>query len=669
MRSAPPWFDDYIDGNGRNVRVEIAVGAQIDPTAAVDATVINTGQMPHSVPSQVFDGNIVSRRYALYSAGGWRTAPATTIITPDGQTSPQSGIVSDVISDSAGDIDWNLNLAFTKEHQSGLTIYFQEDMIAEDFDILVDDAVIQDSAGGGPTTPGTSQIVWSINSGVLNIWTSDLSALPIPDYAEGDAPWYPDRASITSLNVNFLVNGIGTNAFFGLSNLTNVQSMGSPIYISMGAFKGCTSLASVTIPASVGEVFGAAFDGCTSLASVTIQGTPQIYAGAFTLGNYNDLAECAMSGIVVNNAYGNRYTKLWQDTLGATVLTDTYDGCYRIYGSGVFTAPTTPPILNIAEMLVFDRVTSLTGATTIYNTWGDSVKIGTVFLGDSVATLDLNLQSWKSTTSLRNGDKIAKSLTRSFLNDAPLTSGSIALSNIGSAGTMARSGIRKIVLTAAINLSNFMSAFNGCNWVEELSGVNCEGDVLYSGNYYYFFAARPLTGIIKIREGTQRGGTVSTSLYINTTTLDFPSTINNNPTYVMFTGEVDTMIWRCNREFLVNVKVSARRIFSLKESSGTGSNNAGTAQTHQDDLKLEILDIIGGTSLTNRIWGNEFRGCINIQQLRVRGGAVSSYGSFYLNNSTPNRTYNAYTDSGVPYGGSNYTQFVRVGPPPPIEVT
>jgi hypothetical protein len=83
-------------------------------------------------------------------------------------------------------------------------------------------------------------------------------------YGSGGAVVIPDT-------INGLpVTRIGTGAFEGSKNLTNVTIPNSVTSINPSAFANCTSLASVTIPGSVADIWFHAFAGCTSLASVTI---------------------------------------------------------------------------------------------------------------------------------------------------------------------------------------------------------------------------------------------------------------------------------------------------------------------------------------------------------------------------------------------------------------
>lgn len=68
----------------------------------------------------------------------------------------------------------------------------------------------------------------------------------------------------------YIVNTIGTSAFYECSSLTSVIIPDSMTYIPPNAFFRCTSLKSVVIPDSVTSIGDSAFYGCSALKSIEI---------------------------------------------------------------------------------------------------------------------------------------------------------------------------------------------------------------------------------------------------------------------------------------------------------------------------------------------------------------------------------------------------------------
>lgn len=63
---------------------------------------------------------------------------------------------------------------------------------------------------------------------------------------------------------------IGTEAFNGCTNLTNISSLDDVTEIRSLAFKDCTSLTSVTIGSNITKIGDGAFKNCSGLTSITI---------------------------------------------------------------------------------------------------------------------------------------------------------------------------------------------------------------------------------------------------------------------------------------------------------------------------------------------------------------------------------------------------------------
>lgn len=108
---------------------------------------------------------------------------------------------------------------------------------------------------------------WDLADGVLTI--SGNSA--IDDYTSLiNPPWYSDADKITHIVIEDGVTGIGSYAFFKMSNVTSVKIAQTVTSIGNYAFGLCTGLKEITIPNSVTTLGSSVFTGCTGLTEITI---------------------------------------------------------------------------------------------------------------------------------------------------------------------------------------------------------------------------------------------------------------------------------------------------------------------------------------------------------------------------------------------------------------
>ena len=113
-------------------------------------------------------------------------------------------------------------------------------------------------------------LIWVFNSnGTLAIsGTGDMKNYN--PYYSAEVPWNSLYLSIKTVLIGDGVTSIGTFAFNGCRNLTQVTIPNSVISIGLNAFYGCSSLTQVTIPNGVTSISTGAFYGCSSLRHVTI---------------------------------------------------------------------------------------------------------------------------------------------------------------------------------------------------------------------------------------------------------------------------------------------------------------------------------------------------------------------------------------------------------------
>ena len=86
---------------------------------------------------------------------------------------------------------------------------------------------------------------------------------------------------------------IGSNAFYGLTNLTSVEIPNSVTNIGEYAFQNCTALTHIEIPASVVSIGLNAFGGCDSLDNID----------ALSLGAFDGNAKHVYTGVALKGDY------------------------------------------------------------------------------------------------------------------------------------------------------------------------------------------------------------------------------------------------------------------------------------------------------------------------------------------------------------------------------
>lgn len=101
---------------------------------------------------------------------------------------------------------------------------------------------------------------------------------------------YAVPGSFISYEIPNNVHIMGSGAFSGCQNLTEVIIPNSVQYISDYAFDSCSSLADITIPDSVTSIGNFAFADCSKLTSITIPNSVT-YIGNFAFYGCNSLSE------------------------------------------------------------------------------------------------------------------------------------------------------------------------------------------------------------------------------------------------------------------------------------------------------------------------------------------------------------------------------------------
>jgi hypothetical protein len=126
----------------------------------------------------------------------------------------------------------------------------------------------------------TGNLTWSLSDNGTTLTIRGEGAMP--DYGQGESPWYAYREKILTAVIEPGVTGIGSRAFASCDALISVSLPNSLKRIENFAFFYCGKLPSVDIPEGVTAVGSGAFGVCSALTAVFLPSSlTEIGSGAF----------------------------------------------------------------------------------------------------------------------------------------------------------------------------------------------------------------------------------------------------------------------------------------------------------------------------------------------------------------------------------------------------
>ena len=90
------------------------------------------------------------------------------------------------------------------------------------------------------------------------------------EYIDGDSPWYENRKSIKTINIDPQVTHIGNRAFYECMSITELTLPEGVETIGYGAFGRCLNLETLSLPDSLTQIEGSAFSSCEALKTVFV---------------------------------------------------------------------------------------------------------------------------------------------------------------------------------------------------------------------------------------------------------------------------------------------------------------------------------------------------------------------------------------------------------------
>lgn len=126
---------------------------------------------------------------------------------------------------------------------------------------------------------GEDQVSWTLNDGLLTISGTG----PMPDYAEGQAPWLDQE--VYSLIIEDGVSSIGSNAFRGMAMLQDALIGPDVTTIDKTAFNDCPALADVIFRGDGHIIPSGTFSNCPKLSIFRFAGDmPTMEVGSLLTG-------------------------------------------------------------------------------------------------------------------------------------------------------------------------------------------------------------------------------------------------------------------------------------------------------------------------------------------------------------------------------------------------
>ncbi|MGI6604484.1 MAG: leucine-rich repeat protein [bacterium] len=322
---------------------------------------------------------------------------------------------------------------------------------------------------------------------------------PMGDYSgylSPSSPLYSDRAKIKDLTIKSGVETVGSNVFYGCSELSSVtfESPSALTSIKVHAFDNCAALQAIAIPDSVTSIEGYAFSN-SGLRSITIP------AQVKELGSYV-FAGCTSLETVIF-AEGSMITRLPEGVFnGCTSLvsvnipeTATEIGAWAFYKCSALPSITIPDGVESIGENALRSCTSLTSMT---------IPVSVTELGEHVFSECRSLE----TVTFAEGSTITRIPGDAFSECTSLVSVNVpeTVTEIGEYAFCACSALPSITIpanVASIGYGAFLDCYALATIINEYDGIQTIGTYafydcgLYAGTEKRAFASTANTSFIQ----------------------------------------------------------------------------------------------------------------------------------------------------------------------------
>ena len=298
-------------------------------------------------------------------------------------------------------------------------------------------------------------LTWMLEDGVLTIsGTGEME-----DYTSGGAPWYEDRASIASLNIEDGVTSIGQYAFYTCTKITEIDIPEGVTTIGAYAFGSCTRLKKVSFPDSYTFIESDAFNNCGNVTEAVI--------GSYFLEN-NSWDSCTLTDVFSPNGPSGVVIK---DTI-------TYVGEYSFYECSNLTYFY---VDSLEQWLSYDHSTGFYLKNTNGKLYISGELATNLTIPDSVTSIgNYAFRNCATLTSITIPDSVTSIGNYAFCNCTGLTSITIpdSVTSIGEYAFSGCTGLTSITIPDSVTSIGY-SVFSGCS---SLTSITIPDSIISVGN-------------------------------------------------------------------------------------------------------------------------------------------------------------------------------------------
>lgn len=369
----------------------------------------------------------------------------------------------------------------------------------------------EDCAGEEASGTCGENLTWKFDEATGTLTISGTGAMK--NFVRGSyAPWYWYDINIESVVIQDGVTSVGSYAFYGCDELTDItlpngityvgdcsfidcSSLGnitfpdSITWIGSSAFADCSSLTSITIPDGVTKIGGSAFYGCSNLASITIPDSVTDI-GTYVFADCSSLTSITIPGRITRidrNAFYN-CSSLESISIPETVNSIEYEA---FLNCSSLTSITIPNRVNYIDTYAFGNCSSLTSIIIPDSvSWigscafSDCSSLRSITIPDSVSRIgDCAFSGCSGLTSITIPDSITSINDSTFRACSSLTSITIpdSVTSIGMSAFSDCSSLTSVTIPDSV-ASIGLYAFSDCS---SLASIKIPDSVVSIGSFAF----------------------------------------------------------------------------------------------------------------------------------------------------------------------------------------